>query len=67
MLPAGKTYRVHHYASKTSHYLQVADYCNWAIYRKWENLDTRSYKLIEGAVRSEFDIFQAGTTFYYKK
>lgn len=67
MLPSGVTYRVHHYASKTSRYLQVADYCNWAIYRKWENKDLRSYNLIAGAIKSEFDIFRAGTIFYYKK
>lgn len=67
MLPAGIPYRIHHYASKASRYLQVADYCNWAIYRKWETGDLRSYRLIAGAIESEFDIFKVGSTHYYKK
>jgi len=65
MLPADKRYRVLHHASKSSMGLQIADYCNWAIYRKWESGDPRSYELIRGAVRSEFDIFETGTRLYY--
>ena len=45
--------------------LQVADYCSWAIQRKWERMDTRSYALIEGKIRSEFDIFRWGGVNYY--
>ncbi len=65
MLPADVKYRVLHHASKSSFGLQVADYCNWAIYRKWERGDTRSYELIQTRVRSEFDIFQTGRRHYY--
>src|SRR5882757_882202 len=35
--------------------LQVADYCTWAISRKWERADLRSYALISHKVRSEYD------------
>jgi hypothetical protein len=40
--------------------LQVADYCSWAIQKKWERKDTRSYDLIKNKIRSEFDIFSLG-------
>lgn len=33
--------------------LQVADYCCWAIQRKWERDDARSFVLIEHLIRSE--------------
>jgi hypothetical protein len=58
-------YQVLHHASKSCVSLQVVDYCNWAIYRKWANNDTRSYTLIASAIESEFDIFQARTRYYY--
>jgi hypothetical protein len=45
--------------------LQVADYCCWAIQRKWERGDMRLYELIASKIRSEFDVFRLGTTVYY--
>ncbi|HEX3577259.1 MAG TPA: DUF3800 domain-containing protein [Thermoanaerobaculia bacterium] len=45
--------------------LQVADYCAWAIQRKWERGDTRSYDLIKHHITTEFDLFGAGNNFYY--
>jgi hypothetical protein len=65
MLPSGIKYRILHHASKSSFGLQVADYCNWAIYRKWEGEDVRSYDLIRSRILSEFDIFRTGTRHYY--
>jgi len=65
MLPDQMKYRVLHHASKSSFGLQVADYCNWAIFRKWERGDTRSYDLIRSRVKSEFEIFRTGTRKYY--
>ncbi len=65
MLPSDVPYRILHHASKSSGCLQVADYFNWAVFRKWERQDVRSYKLIAHAVVSEFDIFRSGSTFYY--
>lgn len=64
-LPVGVTYYIFHHASKSNYDLQLVDYCNWAIYRKWENGDLRSYSVIQRALVSEFDIFQAGTKLYY--
>lgn len=65
VLPAGVTYSIYHHASKSNFDLQIADYCNWAVYRKWESRDARSYDIIRRVVRSEFDIFQKGTKYYY--
>lgn len=65
MLPDGVRHRVMHHDSKSCCGLQVADYINWAIYRKWRDGDKRSYKLIESAVKSEFPIFKRGTVKHY--
>lgn len=45
--------------------LQVADYCSWAIQRKWERADNRSYLLIADKIASEFDVFASSTTTFY--
>jgi hypothetical protein len=44
--------------------LQVADYCSWAIQRKWELSDTRSHVLIAGRISSEYDVWRIGTSYY---
>jgi hypothetical protein len=65
MLPMGTKYRVLHHASKSCVGLQIADYCNWAIFRKWERGDLRSHDLIRSGIQSEFDIFKSGNRYYY--
>lgn len=45
--------------------LQVADYCGWAIQRKWETGDRSAYDQIAPKIRSEFDLWSRGTTLYY--
>ena len=45
--------------------LQVADYCCWAIQRKYEKSDTRSYDLIKDKIKSEFQPYDVGTETYY--
>jgi hypothetical protein len=46
--------------------LQVADYCAWAIQRKWEaKQDTRSYDRIKHKICSEFDLWSNGTKHHY--
>jgi Protein of unknown function (DUF3800) len=65
MLPEGANYRIFHHDSKSNFCLQMVDYCNWAIYRKWDRQDMRSYVLIQKAIKSEFDIFRKGATYYY--
>ncbi|ATG41791.1 DUF3800 domain-containing protein [Phaeobacter piscinae] len=65
MLPKGTPYRIMHHASRAHYGLQIADYFNWAIFRKWENGDTAAHTTVAKQVRSEFDIFRTGTRFYY--
>ena len=65
LLPPTARYRLLHHGSKSNLDLQIADYCTWAIYRKWNSADPRSYQHIQAAVTSEFDIFRLGTTLYY--
>ncbi len=65
LLPAGVRYRVLHHDSKSCISLQVADYCNWAIYRKWDRGDERSYNVIRSAIRSEFEIFKRSNRLHY--
>ena len=67
MLSDDVPYRVLHHDSRSALGLQMADYCTWAIYRKWSTgfEDLRSYNVIAPAVCSEFDFFQRGTTLYY--
>jgi hypothetical protein len=45
--------------------LQVADYCTWAIQRKWERNDDRSYKLIKDRITYEYDLWAHGKKHYY--
>jgi hypothetical protein len=47
--------------------LQIADYCAWAIQRKWESggKDTHFYQAISGKVVYEYDFFQRGTEHFY--
>lgn len=59
------SYRVAFWPMESDPCLQVADYCTWAIQRKWERQDTRSYDLIKSKVRSEKDIWRIGTKYYY--
>lgn len=45
--------------------LQVADYAAWALRRKWELNDLRSYDLIKDRISYEYDLWSHGTTHYY--
>ena len=48
--------------------LQVADYCAWAIQRKWESKDqkdVRSYDLIKDRITYEYDLWSHGDQHQY--
>ena len=45
--------------------LQAADYCAWAIQRKWEQGDGRAYALVEDRIVREHDLFGEGRRTYY--
>lgn len=65
ILPSGTPYRVMHHSSRAHYGLQIADYFNWAIYRKWEHGDGTSHEHTKSQIRSEFNIIRTGTRFYY--
>ena len=50
MLPAGVKYRVLHHQSRSHYGLQVADYCCWAVFRKWEMGDSSWFDRINPTV-----------------
>lgn len=54
---------MHH--SGTHPYLQLVDYCSWAIYVKWEKGEYRPYQKIAHHIGSEFPIFRYGTMIWY--
>lgn len=45
--------------------LQMADYCAWAIQRKWETGDTRSYDLIVDRIHYQYELWKWGNKLYY--
>lgn len=58
-------YRTAYWAAGSDPCLQVADYCSWAIQRKWERGDSRSYALIAKHICSEYELWKAGSRLYY--
>jgi hypothetical protein len=60
-----KTWRTAFFPASTDPCLQIADYCTWAIQRKWERDDSRSFNLIRRKVDYEYDLFERGSTRYY--
>jgi len=64
MLPHDCRYRIYHHSSKSHVGLQIVDYCNWAIFRKWERRDLNFYSAIRHHIKSEFDIFRSGKKHY---
>jgi hypothetical protein len=60
-----RSHRVAFWPADSDPCLQVADYCTWAIQRRWERKDDRSRVLIAPKIRSEFDVWSLGKTHYY--
>lgn len=63
--PMSCRYRTVFCSSASDPCLQLADYCTWAIQRKWERGDDRAYKLISSKIDYEYDLWAHGTTCYY--
>ena len=63
--PAKTVYTLDHNNSSAHALLQAADYCAWAIYKKWHENDLRSYDRIAKKISNEFDIYAGGDTTYY--
>jgi hypothetical protein len=60
-----RSHRVAFWPADSDPCLQVADYCTWAIQRKWERQDERSHALIAPKICSEYDVWQIGDVTYY--
>lgn len=58
-------YTTHFCPSYSDPCLQVVDYCTWAIQRKWERNDSRSYDLIKHLIDHEHETWKDGATHYY--
>lgn len=61
----GIEYVLYQHASCSDFNLQVVDYCSWAVQRKWEKGDSRSYSLLSASIKRQSDIFRNGDTEYY--
>lgn len=45
--------------------LQAADYCAWAMQRKWERGDSAAYDLLRSRKTYEYELWARGTKHYY--
>lgn len=51
--------------AKSDPCLQVADYLTWAVQRKHESGDLRSYKQVEHLIKSDYDFFRFGSKIFF--
>lgn len=65
VLPNGITARVASWSAESDPCLQAADYCCWAVQRKWERNDARSHVIVQSRIASEFDVWRLGTVHHY--
>jgi hypothetical protein len=65
LVPAGIPFTIDHHDSSAHALLQAADYCSWAIYKKWHSNDLRSYMHIANKIKNEFDLYAKGDRTYY--
>jgi len=61
-----KSFFLYFHQCKADKNTQIADYCCWAIHKKWTDGEMRPYSAIQNKIRSEFDIFGIGETIYYE-
>jgi hypothetical protein len=61
----GATWCVDFRPAMADPWLQIADYCAWAIQRKWERGDRQSFDIIKNRITYEYELWRHGTTLYY--
>ena len=65
-LPKATRFESYHHPSASSPWLQVADYCSWAVFRKWEQGNTRTYDLLSHRLADlELDALRHGQILHY--
>ena len=59
-------FNLYHHPSGSNYWLQVVDYCCWAVQRKWMLQDLRTYERLAGRLAErELDVLLRGNTHYY--
>jgi hypothetical protein len=65
-LPPRIRFGCYHHPCASNQWLQVADYCAWAVQRKWERSDMRTYEQLRShLIKDELNVTARGTTTYY--
>lgn len=65
-LQAAMRFESYHHPSASNPWLQVADYCAWAVFGKWEQGDMRTYNQLRHClVEPEIDALEEGVVRYY--
>lgn len=65
-LPKATRFESYHHPSASNPWLQVADYCSWAVFRKWEQGNTRTYDLLSHRLADpELDALRHGQILHY--
>ena len=65
-LKPGIQFESYHHSRASNAWIQVVDYCSWAIYRKWQQGDPRSYEQLRvRLIKAELDVLARGETRYY--
>lgn len=62
----GIPFEIFHHKKESNCWIQVADYCMWATFRKWEGNDDRTYRQLRAHLHApELDALRLGMTLYY--
>jgi len=65
-LTEGIRFASYHHPAASNAWIQVADYCSWAVFKKWEQADTRTYDILRHRlVEPELDALRKGTVLHY--
>ncbi len=64
---SGVPFHVFHHPATSNAWLQVTDYCSWAVFRKWEFGDPSAYNALRDRLAApELEIMARGMTRYYE-
>lgn len=60
-----KPFYIYFHSTSSEINCQIADYCGWAVFVKYERGEGRPLQEIQDKIKSNFDVFSLGTTEYY--
>lgn len=65
-LPESIGFHSYHHPSHSNAWIQVVDYCSWAVFKKWEHGDLRTYdRLKHRMIEPELDALHRGEVRFY--